>query len=319
MAGALGTQASRRASAAEAYTLRCTVPQPQGSAAVTSLLHFAAGVRRRSNGQVTIEVYPNGQLTTQQGSIDGLASGIIDLASQSSAFLVGLVPQYQVFDTPFLFKNFANAYRVLDGPIGDEFFAQLEQKGILGLGWIGSFKELESSAKSVVVPADMKGLRIRIQASAVYAATYQALGAIPVVIDSAETLISLSNHTVDACDQNLDIIATGQYWTVIKHVAMLNQYFSLTPLMGSKRKIEALPLPIQRIIKEEAKATLPFWRSLITKQTAEDIKILKQNGVAFTEPQTQAFRKMVDPVYAMVQAKLGGDLLERVSRAASSS
>ena len=93
----------------------------------------------------------------------------------------------------------------------------------------------------------------------------------------------------------------------------------MLPLLASKRKVEGLPLALQRILKGEAKAVVPFWRSAINKQTAEDIELLKKNGVTFTEIQYAAFRKAVEPVYAMYQSKLGSSLIERVGRAANAS
>ena len=105
------------------------------------MLDMAAAVERRSNGQLKIEVYPNGQLTRQGGTIEGLASGVIDLAVENVSFLESIVPQYQIFDLPFLFKDLESGYRALDGPIGVELFSYLEPKNIVGLCWgVNGFK-----------------------------------------------------------------------------------------------------------------------------------------------------------------------------------
>jgi TRAP-type transport system periplasmic protein len=178
------------------------------------------------------------------------------------------------------------------------------------------FKEISTTTKAVVVPEDMKGLRMRIQNGAVFVATYQALGAIPVVIDATEVFVALQQRTVDAIDINLNAVREGKFYTLIKHVALANHILAVNPLFGSRRKIEGLPAPIQKIIKEEGRALEPFWRSLTAKQTAADVQTLKDNGVAFTEIQYAPFRKAMEPVYATFQARLGADLLERVSRAA---
>jgi TRAP-type transport system periplasmic protein len=322
-AGALGALTGTagpiisRAAGSDAFTMRMSMQETGTSLQVRVALRFAAAVNRRSNGQLKVEIYPNNQLANQQGTVDGLTSGVVDLAIIQASVMFSLVPRFQIFDLPFLFKNLESGFRVLDGPIGNELFADMDSKGITGLVWGSTgFKELETVSKAVVVPEDMKGLRIRVQNGPVYVATYQALGAVPVTIDVSEAFVALSQRTVDGMDINLDAVTTQKFYTVIKHVAMLNHIFVVSPLMGSKRKIEALPPSLQRILREEAKAVVPFWRSSIASQTAEDIQILKQNGVAFTEIQYPAFRKAVDPVYAMVQSKLGVDLIERVGRAA---
>ena len=227
------------ARAAEAYTMRLSLPNATASIPAAAALRFAAAVNRRSGGQLQIEVYPNGQLAKEQESIDALTSGVIDLAIQQVGFLTSLVPQFQVFDLPFLFKDAAASYRVLDGPIGDELFATLDPKGIVGLGWgSNGFKEFETTARAVVNVADMKGLRIRILGGAIFVATYQALGAIPVTFDLSEVFTALTQRTLDGIDVAIAGFASGKYYTVCKHVAMSNHVLAAIPLLShSKRKM----------------------------------------------------------------------------------
>ena len=315
----IGGPFSSKAQAADSFVLRLHVPEAATSTFGTVAVHYAVLVERRTQGRLKIEVYPSGQLGRQDQIDDALVAGVIDLALHASAVMVPLFPQLQVLDLPFLFRDMAAAFRVLDGPIGDELFGILEARGILGLAWGASgFKELETVSKAVVVPDDMKGLRVRILSNATYLATYQALGAIPLTIDIAETFVALTQRTVEGMDINLDSFMAAKFYNACKHVAMLNHFFPANPLIGSKRKIEALPPDLQRILKQEAKALIPYWRSLAARQTADDIVFLKKNGVVFTEIQYPAFRKAVEPVYAMLQARLGGDLIDRVSRAAAS-
>jgi TRAP-type C4-dicarboxylate transport system substrate-binding protein len=193
----------------------------------------------------------------------------------------------------------------------------LESKGIVGLGWTGTFKELEDDDESGRRPGRHERFAYTGTTGAVSIATYQALGAVPVSIDLSETFPALSQHTVDGTDMSLDPLTSGKFYTVIKHVAMSNHFKAVLTLMASKRKIDAFPPALQKIIKEEGRAVVPFWRSLQARQIRDDIQILQKNGIVFTEIQYPAFRKAMDPVYAMLQAKLGGDLLDRVSRGAN--
>jgi TRAP-type transport system periplasmic protein len=275
-------------------------------------------VARRSNGQLKVEVYPSGQVAKEKEAIDGLTTGVIDFAVTSTPELEALFARFELFNLPFLFKDSATAFRIIDGPLGGEFFADLESKGIVGLGWgTTGFKEVVTAGKAVVVPEDMKGLRIRIQPSAVSVATYRALGAIPVAIDTSEVFTALSQHTLDGTESILDAVASRKWDVILKHVAMTNHVFVLNPLLGSKRKIDGLPLALQRIVKEEGRVAALFFRRITADQTLADIQAFKKNGVAFSEVQYPAFRKAMDPVYAQFQSKLGGDLIDRVSRAAN--
>jgi tripartite ATP-independent transporter DctP family solute receptor len=302
--------------ASDSYTLRFNTADAVTSVDGTVALRFAGAVQRRTNGQLKIEVYPNGQLAKEAEGIDGLASGVIDLAVQAATYLEPRVPRWQVLDLPFLFKDLAAAHRVLDGPIGAEFFADLETKGILGLGWgDNGFKEMETG-RAVSVPEDIKGQRMRVQNSAIYVETYHALGAIPVTIDPSEVFTALTQHTVDGTDVSLDNFRNMKWYTIVKHVAMTNHFFGANPILGSKRKLDALPAPLQKIVREEARAAVLYWRSLTAPKVAEATAFLKDNGVAFTEVNHELFRKAMEPIYASWQTRLGSDLVERVIRAA---
>ena len=310
---AVGTRAS-----AETYNLRLGLTDGLGTVIGAAAVRLAQGVERQSNGQLTIGVYPNGQLAKQNESVDGLRSGVVDLLLQSTAFLARLMPRFQVFNLPFLFKDSAAAYRTLDGPVGDDFAAELATHDILGLCWgTDGFKQLEAVSRSISVPDDLKGLRIRTPADAVYVATYQALGAVPLTIDFSETFVALQQHAVDATDIPLDLFTTEKFYTIVKHVSLANHFYVPMPLLGGRKRIEGLPANLRKVLIEQAKAIVPGWRSSMDRQVEETVRFLKSNGVEISQIRYAAFRKAVDPIYASYQSKLGADIIDRVTRAAA--
>jgi TRAP-type transport system periplasmic protein len=316
---ATGAAAScvRKASAADSYTLRLSIVTSTTSTLTVSAIRWASAVGRRSNGRLKIEVYPDSQLAKEPGAIEGLNTGFVDLTIGASVFLEPLFPQLQALTLPFMFKDAATAFRVVDGPIGNEYFSQFEAKGILGLGWgTSGFRQMETVTKAIRVPEDMRGLRYRIQGGAVGVGMAQALGTIPVTIDFAEIYTSLVQHTIDLIDSTPDTVLESKFYTVVKNMALTNHVFAFLPLLGSKRKIESLPPDLQKILKDEAKVMVPLWRSLIARRSVEAIETLKSRGMNITEIQYPVFRRAMDPVYAALQSKLGGDLVQRMSRAA---
>ena len=127
-----------------------------------------------------------------------------------------------------------------------------------------------------------------------------ALGAIPVVIDAA------GRHRLmnDGPTTTPDGLFALKFYTVINHVALTNHVFSVQPLIGSKSKIDALPPPLQKILREEAKAITPSWRALAAKRIDDATQGLKGKGVTFTEIDYNAFRKLMDPIYTSLSSKL---------------
>jgi TRAP-type transport system periplasmic protein len=311
--------AARAAETADTYTLRMNVPGSPSMPWNVIAAQWAVSVARRSNGRLKIELYPNSQLASEQATVESLLSGVIDLTYQATAALVPIVPRLQVLELPFIFKNAEAAFRVLDGPIGDELFADLDAKGLTGLLWgVTAFRQVGTTSKAIRVPDDMKGLRIRIQGGAVYVAMMQALGAIPVAIDKSEIFPALQQHTIDGSESIIEQFYTEKFYTIVTHIALTNHVFSVVPMFASKKKLQALPADLQKILKDEAKAFRSRQRALAAQKASETVQPLKDKGVIFTDTDHTAFQRALQPLYGSFQSKIGGDLIERVSRIANS-
>ena len=315
--GAYAAGSARRAGAADSFVLRLSLPTPPGTSWNVASDQLAANVLRKSKGRLKIEIYPNGALAGQQESVNGLLTGLVDLTFQSNGVFERLFPQVEVLELPFLFRDVAAAVRVIDGPVGQQFNSDFLAKGLIPFFWsYAAFREFETTTKAVRTVDDMKGLRCRIAGGTVNTAMYQALGAIPVSVDYTEIFTALSQHTLDGMDVSPDALLTGKFYTVIQHIALTHQVFSYHPMVGSKAKIESLPPDLQTLLKTEMTAMAPTFRSSATKFNSDALNELKTHGVTFTEIDYASFRKAMDPVYTLVQQKLGADLVQRVTRAA---
>ena len=304
-----------RAADADTYTMRLSLPIPAATIMGVSMTRFAAAAGRRSNGRLKIEVYPSGQIATETATIQDLPSGVLDFACQSTALLSILLPQFQIFDVPFLFKDLNAVNRFVDSHLMHDLLDQLDAKGIELLGWgFNGFKELESN-RPVAVPDDMKGMRVRIQSGAGYVATYQALGAIPIVIDASELFTALTQRTVDAIDVSIDAFTTQKFYTAVKNIAMLDHIISVSPLMASKRKLATLPPDLQKIIREEAKSVSQFWGAATLQRIADAIKFLRENGAIFSNVQHPAFLKAIEPAYTVFRSRIGADFFDKALQA----
>jgi TRAP-type transport system periplasmic protein len=307
----------RTARAASAHTLRFNCPQAENSQLGIIASRFGSELKRRSNGQIELEVYFNGALASQQGSIDMLGSGALDFTLQNNSLLVPMSVGYQLFDLPFLVPDLPAGYRVLDSTVGSTIAGPLESHGLIQLGWcVSGMKTFETTSKAIVVPEDMKGLRFRIQGGPIYAATYQSLGAIPIVIDVAEIFVALTQHTIDGLDPGLDSFVAGKWYTVCRHVAISNHALAINPMLASKKNISALPEPLQKVVRDAGRAADLYARTVLEQRLADATQFLKGNGVAFTQIQYPAFRKAVEPVFVSAQPKLG-TLISRAMRAAN--
>src|SRR5690349_6615497 len=152
------------------------VDTPKGKGAE----YFKKLAEERTKGRVKVEVFPNSQLYKDGEEMEALQLGSVQILAPSVAKFGPLgVREFEAFDLPYIFDNFEEMHKVVDGPIGKQLFQKLEAKGIVGLAyWDNGFKEM-SANRALKLPTDVKGLKMRIQSSNVLEAQMRALGAIP--------------------------------------------------------------------------------------------------------------------------------------------
>ena len=146
----------------------------------------------------------------------------------------------------------------------------------------------------------------------------QALGVIPVTIDISEVHTALAQHTIDAVDNTPTGIADNKFYLLLKYVARTNHVCSIFPFLASKKKVESMPPDLQKILRDETRGLIPFWRQTADKQYSDGLQILRREGMIFNDIDYPPFRKAMDPVYEALQSRIGGDLIQRVTRTAAS-
>ncbi len=170
---------------------------PKGKGA----LKFKELAEERTKGRVKVEVYPNSSLFKDGEEMEALQLGSVQMLAPSLAKFGPLgVRDFEVFDLPYMFDSYAELHKVTDGPVGAALFRKLEAKGVTGLAyWDNGFKEMTAN-KPIRVPADYKGLKLRIQSSKVLGDQMKALGAIPQVMAFSEVYQALQTGVVDGTE-----------------------------------------------------------------------------------------------------------------------
>src|SRR6187399_216001 len=138
--------------------------------------YFKKLAEERTKGKVKVEVYPNSQLYKDGEEMEALQLGSVQMLAPSLAKFGPLgAREFEVFDLPYIFDNYEELHKVTEGPIGKALFQKLESKGIVGLAyWDNGFKDM-SANKALKSPADVKGLKMRIQSSNVLGDQMKAL------------------------------------------------------------------------------------------------------------------------------------------------
>ncbi len=248
---------------------------PKGQAAN----EFKRLVEERTKGQVKVEVYPNSMLFKDAEELDGLQLGSVQmLAPVPGKFGPAGIPEFEVFDLPYMFPDLDALQRIYDGPAGATMLKKLEAKGMVGLAfWNNGFRVM-SANRPMHVPPDMKGLKMRINSSKVNAAIMKSVGAVPQTMAFSEVYQALQTGVIDGTEGPLSNLYTQKQYEVQKHVTLTYHTISNYVVVVNKAFWDKLPPDIRTTLTGAMKdaTALNNQNSIKDEQTA--IAAIKASG-----------------------------------------
>ena len=220
---------------------------PKGMAAE----RFKQLAEERTLGRVKVEVYPNSSLFKDGEEMEALQLGSVQmLAPSMSKFGPMGLPQFELFDLPYIFPNRDILRRVTQGEVGRDLFKSLEPKGIVGLAyWDNGFKMM-SANRPLHMPADYKGLKMRIKSSKVIDAQMRALGVQPQVMAFSEVYQALQTGVVDGSENSLPNFYTQKFFEVQKYLALTAHGYDGYAVIVNKKFWDALPADVRTIARK---------------------------------------------------------------------
>jgi tripartite ATP-independent transporter DctP family solute receptor len=274
---------------------------------------FSELVAQRTGNKVKIDVYPSTQLGNERDMVEGLQLGTIDLVVTSTGPVGGFVPKMFVVDLPFLFRDREHAYKVLDGPIGQELLGALLAKGIKGLAfWENGFRQITNNVRPIEKPEDLKGIKIRTMENKVHLASFRAFGASPTPMAWSEVYTALQQKIIDGQENPIAIIHDHKLFEVQKYLALTGHFYSPALLLISRKTFEALPQSVQKIMTDTAIECATYERNLLRDSEAKQLAELKAKGMQVTIPKKKPFQDAAASVYREFEPQFGKDLVSKI-------
>jgi tripartite ATP-independent transporter DctP family solute receptor len=256
-------------------------------------------IKQKSGGKDSIKVYTMSQLGGEKDTIEQTKIGALDMVRINSAPMNNIVPETLVPSLPFIFRDVTHMRKVLDGPIGDEILKALEAHGFVGMAFYDAgARSFYNTKKPIRTPADMKGMKIRVQQSDLFVGMLQALGANATPMPYGEVYTALKTGLVDGAENNWPSYDTARHFEVAKYYTV-NEH-SMVPeiLMFSKKIFDTLPADEQKIFKQAAKESVPYMRKLWDAKELESRKKVEAAGVQVVDKvDKKPFMDAMKPVY----------------------
>jgi len=282
------------AAAQEPLQIRVSTVAPESEPGVVALRAFAAAVEKANAGKIQVKVFPGGSLFRQGTEITAIQRGQLEMATPLFFEIEQTIPEYGVFSAPYTFRDSAHLMKVMRGPIGKEYYAEVEKRmGLIALdvGYIGTRHVNLRKAHAVKTPADWAGLKLRVQPGGRTAISIgKGLGFTPVPMPVTEIYLSLKTGTIDATDSPLPVTRASKVDEIIEQVTLTAHLVQPFVFVLGKHAWDKMNAEQQASVRKAGEDAM----EQLYKQTAsEEISLVKDfeaKGIKFVTPDRDAFR-----------------------------
>jgi len=307
LAGAAILAAATTGAAAQTV-LRSTDIHPTDYPTVEAVRHISKLLEERTKGRIKINVFHSAQLGNEKDTIEQTRFGVIDLNRINMAPFNNLIPATNVPSLPFIFRSVEHMRKVMDGPIGDSILKEFEKHDLVGLAFYDSgSRSFYNSKRPINTPADMKGMKIRVQQSDMFVALVSALGANATPMAFGEVYSALQTGVIDGAENNWPSYESTKHFEVSKFYSLTEHSLSPEVLVMSKRSFDKLSKEDQEIMKAAAKESVAKMRELWdAREKASEAKVKaaveKQPFIDAMKPVYDRF--VTDPALKDLVAKI---------------
>jgi TRAP-type transport system periplasmic protein len=269
---------------------------------------FADAVSKRTNGQVKIIIYPNNALGSPPEVLEQNVLGAVDMSLPTQGQLGKYSKKFNCVMLPFVFNNYSQADKVLDGPFLKWALGDLDKAGLVFLSnWEWGFRNLTNSIRPVKNPEDVKGLKIRTPPELPTQAAMEALGAVVATINFNELQMALKQGVVDGQENPIAVIYANKIYETQKYLTMTGHNYNTMVHVISKKTWNKLTAQQKTVIKEESKKAGDWMRKTCRDAETDQIKQLEGFGMQIIYPDKAKFKALMKPAYDRMNAIAGED------------
>ncbi|MDZ7268952.1 MAG: TRAP transporter substrate-binding protein [candidate division KSB1 bacterium] len=260
--------------------------------------YMAERALEKSGGKLRIDVYPSSQLGTERECLELLQIGSLGMTKVSTSVMEGFVPSYKVFSLPYLFRDDAHRFQVLEGEIGMRLLQAPEKFFLRGLCYYDAgSRSFYTKARPIMRPADLAGLKIRTQESATPMKMVLALGGSPTPIAWGELYTALQQGVVDGAENNPPSFHLSRHYEVCKYYA-LDEHSSVPDVLVISTVVwNALSPQEQQWLQEAVDESAEYQKKIWQEATAHALAEVQKAGVEIFYPDKTLFTEQVAGLY----------------------
>ena len=275
---------------------------------------FAGEVAARTGGAVRVEPYPNGTVGGEVEMVEELRAGHLDMAFITSAPFASVLPEFGVFDIPFLFRDAAHAHAVFDGPIGRVYLQKFAAKGLVALAWgENGMRHITNAKRPIAGPEDLKGLSMRVPQSEIMLTGFRSLGVKAEPLAFPALYGALQSGQFDGQENPIAVISASRFERVQKHLTLSGHVYSWAALVMSQSAWNALSEDERAGFVEAAKLGGQVSREVAGKAEREGVEALKKSGMSVVATiDRAAFERSLETATAGFSKTFGAETIRQI-------
>ncbi len=258
--------------------------------------HMRDRLESISHGEMTIDIYPGAVLGSEKQCIEQLQNGSLSMTKTSAAVVENFVPEMAVFGLPYVFRDEAHFWAVLDGEIGQRLLVEGEAKFVRGLCYYDSGSRNFYSKSPIKSPEDLQGMKVRVMNSATAIQMVETIGAAPTPIAWGELYSSLAQGIVDGAENNFPTFTSTKHYEVCKHFTLDGHTRIPDVLLVGTKTWSNLTTQQQQWLQAAANESATVQRDLWTEATRQAREKAEAEGVTVHEVDTQSFALKAKPM-----------------------
>lgn len=283
-------------------------------------LKFKELAEKKSNGSIEVQVFPNSQLYKDAEEFTALQSNAVQYLAPGTAKFSVSVPEWQVFDLPYIFPTTEAVIKVADGPIGAELYKKLSSQKMLGVAlWDNGFRYFTDNKRPMKQPADFNGLKFRADGKPAETLV-KALGGTAQVMAFAEVFSALQQGVVDGQLNTFSNIYSMKFHEVQKYMTLSGSMSYLGYVVVTNAEwYSKLPDGQRKILDDAMKEATAYERDIAQKENEDGLKKIKDSGkleiYQLSDSEVAAWKKAAEVVYPDYEKQIGKDLIDKVRNA----
>lgn len=262
------------------------------------MVHFAEQVTERSGGQMRVDIYPSGQLGSERQCLELLQIGSLGMTKVSAAVLENFAPRMKVLGLPYLFRDDAHVWSVLNGPIGKSLLLEAQNYWLRGVCFYDAgSRSFYTKERPINTPEDLKGLKVRVMNSQTAMQMVKAMGGAPTPISFGELYTALQQGVVDGAENNPPSFYTSHHYEVCKYYSIDEHSTVPDVMLIGTNTWNRLTEQEQGWLQAAADASVDYQRKVWAAAETEALEAVKAAGVKINYPDKSPFAEKVADIY----------------------